>query len=526
MASWRSILAVWSSLAALACASLMAQSEGSGAVNDPCSALAEAEALHSGTGESYDPSGARPLFEQASAAGCSEAVFRVALLSQMGSSGWRQDRAGAASLVDPVNKAVEARATAGDSYCQYLVGTAWLVGLGRSTDYSKAREWLEKAAAGGQDWAFFNLGWMASEGHGLEAPDSLAAMTAYCQAADLGNVSAMVSCARLLAQPHAKPARCQRALTWYRKAEEAGSPSAAKWLAQLLYYGRKECISPDPSKAIPWLRKAAADHSPVALYNLAFALLIGDGGQRDEARAVELLSQAGGKSTLAAELLSFLYETGIAVERDPAQAQRWLAVAARQGSDGLDRWRQETTITARALVLHEKGMAQLEKRVANGDATAGALLAQWLLVSGLEKEAKRADGLMRAAAEAGSLDAMRWLGRAMIRGNNVAKDTEGGLAWWRRCARGGNSFCMMFLGNVLIRGEIVPRDLKTGRGWLERAGEGGNWWAISDLGHLYDEGWHGTARDLEQAAAWKRKLAKRGDAESRGWLKYHGYSLD
>ena len=526
MVSLRWILTTWSLLTALAGASLWGQAASDSAASDPCSVLVEAEALNSGSGGRYDPAAAVPLFKRAAATGCTEAVFRVALLTHMGTSGWRKDPSAAASLVGPVNQAVETKAAAGDSYCQYLVGTAWLVGLGRPVDYAKAREELHKAARGGQGWAYLNLGWMASQGFGLAAADSTAGMAAYCQAARLGFVSAMVSCGHYLAKPHNPPESCQRARAWYRKAADAGSPAAAKWLGQLLYYGREGCMDPDPLKAFPWLNKAAADDSPDALYNLAFALLIGDGGQRDVVRAVKLLRQAASGNVLSAELLSFLYETGWLVERDPAQAEHWREVAARQGSDGLNQWLRETTITPRALALYEKGMARLAKRVEDGDAAAGALLARRIFASGQAGDTKRARGLMREAAEAGSLTAMRWLGGALIRGEEVAKDTKAGLAWWRRCAQGSNSFCMMVLGNTLIQGEIVPRDLETGRGWLERAGEAGNWWAIVDLGHLYDEGWYGTARDLERAATWKRQLAKRGDAESRGWLRYHGYSLE
>ncbi len=526
MALRRSVLIAWSVITVLASAELVAQTTSQGAAGEGCAPLAEAEALHSGAGGSYDPDAARPLFEQAAAAGCPEAVFRIALLRHMGSTPWQRDRAGAASQLVPVNEVVETKATAGDGYCQYLIGTAWLVGMGRSVNYLRAREWLEKAATVGQDWALLNLGWMASVGHGLAAPDSAAAMAAYCRAAQMGNVSAMVSCANLLAQPRAKPARCQRALGWYRKAQQAGSASAAKWLAQLLYYGREGCLEPDPAEALPWLKRAAADQSPDALYNLAFALLTGDGGQQDEARAVELLSQAAPNLTLAAELLFFLNETGIAVERDPAQADHWRDMAAVLGSDGLQRWLRETTITPRALALHEKGLARLESRVAQGDAAAGALLARRLFASGQQSDAKRAVGLLRGAAEAGSLDAMRLLGSSLIHGDQFAQDAKGGLAWWRRCARGGNGFCMMHLGNALMQGELVRRDMEEGRSWLERAGETGNWWAISDLGHFYDEGWNGSARNPERAAIFKRLLAARGDAESKGWLKYHGYSLE
>lgn len=67
----------------------------------------------------------------------------------------------------------QARAAAGDSTAQYQVGEMYLKGRGTPVDYSRAREWLGRAAGAGHVKARFKLGYMDLKGLGAEpSPDA------------------------------------------------------------------------------------------------------------------------------------------------------------------------------------------------------------------------------------------------------------------------------------------------------------------------------------------------------------------
>lgn len=490
--------------------------------------LRAARALQSGAGGRYDPEAAQELFGRAAAMGDPLATFRVALLWTFEPSKAPAAGPGPDDLYRRSVEAVTARAEEGDAFARYLVGTAALSGLGGGEDFAAARRWLEAAAGQGESWAWHNLAWMEETGRGFETADPQSALASYRRAAEAGNTQSMNAFARLVLDWGGSGALCEEGQRWLERSAGTGNAAAASFLGKLLFYGQGECVARDPAAARPWLEAALASRRPGAAYDLGLTLVLEGPNATARARGVSLLERdAGRPDALAVETLAFLHATGIGVERDAARARELMAEAARLGSDGFPRLREDARRSVVPRQLLDEGLGRLEELAGRSDPAAMALLARLYALGfareGDEVEPERTVALARQAAAAGEVLAMRVLAGAYLGGDGVEADPAEALRWRRRCAEAGDGFCMMFYGQDLMKGERVERDVRAGLQWLRRAGEAGNWWAVADLGHLYAEGWHGIPRDPEEAAAWKRPLADLGDPEATGWLLYHGY---
>jgi len=493
--------------------------------------LARAEALN-GSGGTYDPKGALPLFEQAAAGGDPMASYRLALQLHLrhesGELPGSEPLARAATLYARSAKAVETMAATGDAMAQEAVGTARIVGLAGAKDLVEGRRLLELAAAQGRGWAWYNLGFLTETGRGIPA-DRNTALAHYRRGAETGNVAAMAEAGRLLLNGRSSGAPCKEGIEWLDRSARAGSPCAAQILGLVLYPGLGTCVAPEPARGLELLERAVAAGETEAENVLAVALLAGDGGRRDVPRAIGLLERAAGRDErFAIEMLAFLHGTGVAGERSPAKVGPLMERAAVAGSDGYQAMANAVVWTPPLRRLVADGVARLRSLAARGDGAAAAMLVR-LFVSGHvpDLDDAGAAALARTAADAGEAYGMRILARSYVEGSSgLAKDPAEGLRWWRRCAETGDSFCMMFYGKELASGEIVAADVPKGVEWLTRAGDKGNYWAIASLGNLYDQGWFGLPRDEAKAAPWKRLAAKRGDKEARGWLLYRGLAVE
>lgn len=490
--------------------------------------LRVARALQSGAGGRYDPEAAEDLFGRAAAMGDPLAAFRLALLWTFDPSRLPPGAPGPDELHRRSVEAVAAMAEEGDAFARYLLGAAALTGLGGGEDFGTARRWLEQAAAQGESWAWHNLGWMEETGRGFERADPQSALTSYRRAAEAGNTQSMNAFARLTLTWEGSSTLCGEGLRWLETSARTGNAAAASFLGKLLFYGRGECVARDPAAARPWLEAALAARRPGAAYDLGLALVLEGPNATARARGVSLLeSDAASPSALAVETLALLHATGIGVERDPARARELLAEAARLGSDGFPRLREDAGRSVVPRQLLDEGLGRLEELAGRSDPAAMALLAR-LYALGFTRERgevaqERAVALARQAAAAGEPLAMRVLAGAYLGGDGVEADPAQALRWRRRCAEAGDSFCMMFLGQDLMKGERVERDVHGGLEWLRRAADAGNWWAVADLGNLYADGGYGISSDPDEAAAWKRRLADLGDPEATGWLVANGY---
>lgn len=176
------------------------------------------------------------------------------------------------------------------------------------TDPENARQWLEKAAAGGDAAAQEAMGRACIEGARI---DPACGKKWLEQAAAQGRVGATSVLAWLNVREGTRES-LKRAAELYRAAAEAGDFVAQNNLGELLETGRGIALA--PGQALQWYRKGAESGFAAAQFNLARLLAFGIGTARDSTAARMWATKAKEQGIAqASELLKLI---------DEAQRQR------------------------------------------------------------------------------------------------------------------------------------------------------------------------------------------------------------
>lgn len=218
-------------------------------------------------------------------AGDSRAQFNLALLYARG-LGVKRDDARAAALY---TKAAEA----GNARAQYELGLAYSSGIGVSADTARGASWFRKAAAQGLTLAQYRLALAYEMGVGVPQDDVASA-------------------------------------AWYRRAAVRGHSASRLRLGLLLSDDPQRTVT-DYEEAVRWLGPIADEGDIEATWRLGTIFARGLGVDTDYARAVPLLREAARQGNLDAQYeLGLIYENGQGF-RDPLEARKWYAMAARGG---------------------------------------------------------------------------------------------------------------------------------------------------------------------------------------------------
>ncbi len=132
-----------------------------------------------------------------------------------------------------------------------------------------------------------------------------------------------------------------------------------------------------------------------------------------------------------------------------------------------------------------------------------------LLRAGDGQDKPRAAQLFRAAADAGSTDAMTALGNMYRDSDGITGDDKQAFALFTTAAQQGNSNAQVNLGWMYESGRGVQRDDKKAFYWYAKAADQNNLTGISNLASMYAGG-RGVDRDLKKAAALYRSAAVAG----------------
>lgn len=187
---------------------------------------------------------------------------------------------------------LEAKAQAGDSESETILGLAYHTGTLVKQDDAEARRLLQDAA---------NRGFMAAE----------QAMGIFSQAG------------------FGMPPDKDQAVFWYTKAAQDGSSDAATNLA--LMYSTGDGLQKDATKAVAWFRRAAEAGDATAELNLFALYRRGEGAPRDDAQAVLWLTKAAAQGLLPAMLELARWEMEPEHGRDVEDAIHWFKKAADVG---------------------------------------------------------------------------------------------------------------------------------------------------------------------------------------------------
>ena len=173
--------------------------------------------------------------------------------------------------------------------------------------------------------------------------------------------------------------------------------------------------------------------------------------------------------------LGIMYDQGLGVGRDPAQAALWFRKAAEAGN--------------------RDASYQLATMYENG--------------RGVTQDTRQALDWYRKAALLGDVDSQVKLGRAYMDGTMVAKDEGEASAWFQRAADQGNFYALNRLGAMYIDGRGVHRDEARAVKLFQEASAKGDAQGQFNLAGMYAKG-RGVQQSDSAANDLYIKAAKQG----------------
>ena len=386
---------------------------------------------------------------------------------------------------------IRRRAELGDAEAQYELGRMYGLGRGVQADDAEAVKWYRKAAEQGDVRGQYKLGQRYDYGEGVQADDA-EAVKWYRKAAEQGDVDAQYRLGRMYAHGEGVPESDDAAVEWLGKAGE-------RWADRLfLMYAYGDGLPKNHTEAMKWFRRAAEQSYVGALYHSNLMRAYGeivpeDLEDRDEwrrkaanvrfnfdaavrwFRTVAEHARADSRREESSFNLCVIYDIGLGVPEDKAEAARWLRKA---GGDSL--------ITP----------FQLYNWVGWQN---DALIVKWL----------------SWVAELGFADSQVAIALAdkYANGEGVPKNGTEALKWYRNAAEQGNAWDQFRLGSMLSNGEGVPKNDAEAVKWYRMAAEQGLFPAQYNLGLMYAKG-GGVPKDYVRAYAWFNLAAAKGDTSA------------
>ena len=202
----------------------------------------------------------------------------------------------------------------------------------------------------------------------------------------------------------------------------------------------------------------------------------------DKNYAAALLSctrEANAGNQQAQRNLGVIYDQGLGVNKDPAQAALWFRKAADTGN-------RDATFQLASMYEAGRGVQQSQDQAIN-----------WY----------------RKAALLGDADAQVKLGRAYLDGKGVDKDEGEASAWFQRAADQGNFYALNRLGAMYVDGKGVHKDEAKGVKLFQQAAAKGDAQGQFNLAAMYAKG-RGIQKSDSAANDLYIKSAKQGYADA------------
>jgi len=152
--------------------------------------------------------------------------------------------------------------------------------------------------------------------------------------------------------------------------------------------------------------------------------------------------------------------------------------------------------------IEDQMQKSLQAAAVAGHADAAYWVCRWGKMKGAEGDAQ----LLRAG-ELGSRGAQRDLGAKFATGDwSGPKDLALAVSWYRKAAERGHDDAQYNLGFMLILGEGAPADVEEGLRWVTRAALQGDYSARKLLEDLYQNGYYGVPKRIDEANRWAHLL--------------------
>ncbi|HPY40369.1 MAG TPA: tetratricopeptide repeat protein, partial [Thiolinea sp.] len=243
----------------------------------------------------------------------------------------------------------------------------------------------------------------------------------------------------------------------------------------------------DFSTGLKWLKLAAAQQYPQALYQLGFYYEYGiDEVQRDYFKAVELYEKAAKQGHLESQFnLSALLLRENTPVYNLKQGTYWLEQAAKQNDSEAQ--------YSLAMLLEKKtdgrSLTWLTKAAHNGHRTAQYILGvKYLQGEGVKPDAEQAFTWFQKAAQQGDAAAQFNTGLMYEQGTGVKQDLKLAIDWYQKAAAQDEAGAQFNLGNKYLFGSGIKQDTNTGIALIQAAAKSGNPAAQTLLGNMLSTG--------------------------------------
>jgi TPR repeat protein len=223
--------------------------------------------------------------------------------------------------------------------------------------------------------------------------------------------------------------------------------------------------------------------------------------------------------------LGFMYEMGIEVPVDGAEAVKWYRKAAEQGNSrakcNLDQIAAHGFMFEPGKHVPANGAEAVhwcKKAAEQGDARAQFNLGQmYEWGDGVPQDSGEAEVWFRKAAQRGEAVAQYMLGLCYCNGRGVTQNTTEAVRWWNLAASQGVAAAQYKLGLCYCNAQGVPQDYTKAVRWFRKAAEQGEAMAQGKLGDAYYIG-VGVPSNHAEAVKWYRAAAEQGVAAAQRHL--------
>jgi uncharacterized protein len=258
----------------------------------------------------------------------------------------------------------------------------------------------------------------------------------------------------------------------------------------------------DSTKALNWLRRAAAQNFAPAQAVLGYMLEQGIGTAKNPAEAVQWYRRAAEQNDPDGLMnLGRAHEHGVGgVARDLGQARTYYERASSLGS-----------APARE-ALKGLGSASPAPAAAQEEFARGATLYK-------SKDYAGAVRIFRGLADRGYAPAQLQIGSQYARGQGLPRDDRLASQWYRKAAEQNYAIAQNNLAENYEQGRGVPEDWAESRRWAKRSADQGNAYGMLLVGRAYQFG-IGVPQSREEAVRWFERAAEKGDNQADYWARW------
>jgi TPR repeat protein len=233
------------------------------------------------------------------------------------------------------------------------------------------------------------------------------------------------------------------------------------------------------------------------------------------------LERATAGDAIAQTLLGVLFERGLGVRQELAEAAQWYRLAAQSGDAEAQYALARMHLVGAGLAADIEEAADLFQQAADQGHAVAAREFGYLLLQGKgrEKNPMLAAAYLRRAAAGGDMDAQYTLAGLFVEGVGVVPDPKQAARWFAEAAANGHLDAQVEYGIILFNGRGVPKNERAAADWFMAAANADSPSAQLRLARLYVEG-KGVEQDDADAARWYLIAKNRGleDEFLEDWL--------